>query len=290
MASALQRDAIDEAKAAYLRDGAAVIRGVVSPEWIDRMGQATDRIMARRAGHDINRPGDGRFFAGFFGWLMDEDYKAFLYESGLGEVAARLMDARQVRFFYDQILVKEPGSSKSTPWHQDLPYWPVQGEDIVSIWVPLDPATPANGVVTYVKGSHRWNAFYPSESWVDPSEEAAGGHETPAGELRQESSVPKLTDIRDHPERFEFLTWNVEPGDVLIHHPLTVHGAPGNLSAGSRRRAVATRWFGDDVRWLGSRDNFMRRMHKTDPDFPYPSELKDGDRAIAPIFPLVWEG
>lgn len=278
-------NSIAEAKRAYLRDGAAVLRGVVAPEWIERLQQATDRIMAMRAGHDINRPGDGRFFAGFFSWLADDEYRAFIHESGLAELAARIMDAHEVRFFYDQILVKEPGSSKRTPWHQDLPYWPVRGDQILSIWVAMDAATPENGVVTYVKGSHRWAAFFPREDWNENKEQAA--------DEDVDENYPKgpggatLADIRDHPERYEFLTWNVEPGDVLLHHPLTVHGAPGNLSTSSRRRAVATRWFGDDVRWNGERDNFMARIRKANPDFPYPDMLREGDPVSAPIFPLI---
>jgi ectoine hydroxylase-related dioxygenase (phytanoyl-CoA dioxygenase family) len=281
----IMHDAIEEAREAYQRDGAAVLRGVVGPEWIERIGCATDWIMSGRRGHDINRPDDGRFFAGFFSWLMDGDYRSFIHESGLAEIAGKIMRAGEVRFFYDQILVKEPGSAKRTPWHQDLPYWPVKGDDILSIWVPMDAATPENGVVTYVRGSHRWNAFFPSESWVEDGESRHGSGSGGA----EQGGFATLADIRDHPERYDFLTWNVEPGDVLLHHPLTVHGAPGNLSNGHRRRAVATRWLGDDVRWHGSRENFMRRMYKADPTFPYP-DLADGDPMRAEIFPLIWQG
>lgn len=277
-------DAVEEARLAYERDGAAVLRGVLSADWIERIARATDRILDRRSGTDINKPGDGRFFAGFFPWLEDSDFSALVRESPLGELAGRLMGAREVRFFYDQLLVKEPGSSKRTPWHQDLPYWPVTGSDIISIWVPMDVATPENGVVTYVKGSHLWNAFFPQEKWNEG--DGANGGEGDSDNIEAPNGA-SIADIRDHPERYEFLSWNLAPGDVLIHHPLTVHGAPGNLSSASRRRAVATRWFGDDVRWMGSGDNFMRRLFKMQPDFPFP-DLADGDRPQAPVFPLVW--
>ncbi|WP_197277785.1 phytanoyl-CoA dioxygenase family protein [Novosphingobium sp. KN65.2] len=286
MANSTLQDPIEEARLAYQRDGAAVLRGVVPAEWIERLARATDRILERQSGTDINKPGDGRFFAGFFPWLEDADYAAFVNEGPLGELAGKLMGSRHVRFFYDQLLVKEPGSSKRTPWHQDLPYWPVLGNDIISIWVPMDVATPENGVVTYVRGSHLWDAFFPQEKWNEGSGATAGSAE--AFDVIKAPNGASIADIRDHPESYEFLTWNLEPGDVLIHHPLTVHGAPGNLSSTSRRRAVATRWFGDDVRWMGSGDNFMRRLHKMQPDFPFP-ELADGARPVAPVFPLVWQ-
>ena len=70
------------------------------------------------------------------------------------------MRSATVNLLYDQLFVKEPGSSERTPWHQDLPYWPVEGDQILSIWVPFDAATPDNGVVTYVKGSHLWGQKY----------------------------------------------------------------------------------------------------------------------------------
>ena len=47
--------------------------------------------------------------------------------------------------------------------------------------------------------------------------------------------------------KFELLTWDMEPGDCLVHHSFAVHGAPGISTQSGRRRAYATRWFGEDV-------------------------------------------
>jgi hypothetical protein len=49
--------------------------------------------------------------------------------------------------------------------------------------------------------------------------------------------------------KFELLTWDMEPGDCLVHHSFAVHGAPGISTQSERRRAYATRWFGEDVRF-----------------------------------------
>ena len=35
-----------------------------------------------------------------------------------------MMGCRRVNFFFDQLIVKEPGTAQRTPWHQDLPYGP----------------------------------------------------------------------------------------------------------------------------------------------------------------------
>ena len=75
------------------------------------------------------------------------------------EESARVMGASKVNFFYDQLLVKEPGTRERTPWHHDQPYYPIDGEQIVSLWLPLDPVDRAT-CVEYVKGSHRWGRWF----------------------------------------------------------------------------------------------------------------------------------
>lgn len=285
---------LDRAIREYDENGATVLRGVVPPEWVARLADSIDGVLeAENAGREMSREGEGRFFGGMYNTLTDPGLRAFVLESGLGEVAGRLMQSREVRFFYDQLLVKEPGTAKVTPWHQDLPYWPTKGEDVISLWVPVDPATPETGVVTYVKGSHRWNMFAPMHDWSDREDldgDVLGDEVDDAGRPLARNAVNGATiaDIRDHPEKYEFLEYSVEPGDVLIHHAQTIHGAPGNLSSTTRRRALATRWFGDNVTWDDSRPHFMRIFRKMAEGFPYP-QLETGDPIVDPLFPLVWK-
>ena len=59
------------------------------------------------------------------------------------------------RIFHDHVLVKEPGTSVVTPWHQDQPYYFVDGRQSVSFWLPLDPVA-RDISIEYVVGSHRW--------------------------------------------------------------------------------------------------------------------------------------
>ncbi len=74
------------------------------------------------------------------------------------------MQCQKVRLFGDAVFIKEPGSEAPTPWHRDWSYWSFDGERLYSVWIPLDEATEQNGVVRYVKGSHRWNRrFLPAE-------------------------------------------------------------------------------------------------------------------------------
>lgn len=291
-----EQSKIDDARREYDRDGAAVLRGVVNDRWVQRLREGTERLMSQVGTQgDLNRPGEGRFFNDVFASLHISEYRDFIFESGIAEIAAKMMRSKQVRFFYDQPLIKEPGTPKPTPWHQDSAYWPCDGWQVMSIWVPLDPATPESGVVSYVKGSHRWNAYYPLENWsdVDSSDgfaERIEGDRDISENPGPDATVEQprtLADIRDHPERYDFTNWNVDPGDVLIHHMHTIHGAPGNRSQTQRRRAVAFRFFGDDARWDDTRPHFLRLVRRLAPDFPYP-DLRNGDPMDTPIFPVVW--
>jgi len=49
---------------------------------------------------------------------------------------------------------------------------------------------------------------------------------------RQYENVPE-EEIES--EKWEILAWSCEPGDVIAFQGLTLHGAPGNLTFGTRR-------------------------------------------------------
>ncbi len=257
-------------------DGATVVRGVVPIEWIERMRAAIDRELAgaspTAAEYGLEA---GRFYGDFFLWLRNADFRDFAFLSPLPSLAAGAMNTEVVNLFYDQLFVKEPGSVERTPWHQDLPYWPVSGDQVVSIWVPFDAATPENGVVSYVKGSHRWGKTYRPQAF---DERNAGAFAA--------SPYDSMPDIDAEPGRFELLSWSLEPGDVLIHKGLTIHGAPGNRTTDRRRRALAVRYTGDDARYSPRPGTFMD-MASVRNHVPAPRIAKGG-RLADPLFPKVW--
>lgn len=70
-----------------------------------------------------------------------------------------LYRGKQVQLFYDQLFVKEPGTRKSTPWHNDHSYWQLKGNQVISLWLALD-RVPKSSCVQYVKGSHKWQLLH----------------------------------------------------------------------------------------------------------------------------------
>jgi ectoine hydroxylase-related dioxygenase (phytanoyl-CoA dioxygenase family) len=265
--------------AAYERDGAVIIRNAISPEWIETMRQAVDHVLAspgERSTENVAPGQSGRFYGDTFVWLNQPRFGDFILSSPLAELAARMMRARKVNFFYDQLLVKEPRTAGRTPWHQDLPYWPISGWQIASIWVPFDRATPETGVVTYVKGSHLWGKMFEPRRF---------GPGSPEKRRDSGTALEEAPDIDSHPWDFEFVTGVLEPGDVFVHHARTLHGAPGNSSGSMRRRALATRWAGDDVVWDDRPGTFMRLEKYT--GLRKDVSLKDGEPLGGKLFPTV---
>jgi ectoine hydroxylase-related dioxygenase (phytanoyl-CoA dioxygenase family) len=148
-----------------------------------------------------------------------------------------------LNFFYDQMLVKEPGTREGTPWRQDQPYWAVSGFQVCSLWLPLDPVSEEVGV-EYVCESHLWPEFSPYH-FAD-------------GTLYEGTGLPLLPDIDAERDRHRISRFAMEPGDVLVFQAMIVHGSPGNTSA-NRRRALATRWTGATLATVVARERSRSR-------------------------------
>ena len=84
---------------------------------------------------------------------------ALVAGSPAAEIAARLMGVPDVRYFYDQLFIKEPGTQAPTDWHHGLPFWPFKGNHIASVWIALTPVNQENSGLVYVAGSHNWGTL-----------------------------------------------------------------------------------------------------------------------------------
>ncbi len=230
----------DEQRARFDADGAVLIPKAIDPSWIDPLLAVAERELAEpsRWVTDSN-PGQAtdRLFTTRYLWPTDETIRSFALSSGIGAIVADLLGSASARLYFDHTLVKEPGTTAPTPWHQDIPYWPFLGRQIASAWVALTPATVNESSLEFVRGSHRWDAYYAPESFTDSSIEWASDFE---GER-----VPDIDTARCD---YDIIGFDVEPGDAIVFSSWILHGAPGN--SGDRRRvAVSTRWLGDDAVW-----------------------------------------
>jgi len=257
----------------YKEDGAVCLRGMFDRAWIERLSEAVERAMRNpgRRAREATRPGNpGRFHSNVFMWRWDSDFRALALESPAAEIAGRLMEVKKTRFFYDQLFVKEPETREITHWHHDLPYWPMRGEQIASLWLPLTPVNRELSGIEYIAGSHRWNKFY----------RATTPDEDPAFTNLELEVCPNFSERRED-ANLRFLCWELAPGDLVVHHPLTVHGAGGNRSSTQRRIAISIRYMGDDVVW----DRRPATMQVPgDPGSPSGTPVAQDE-----LFPVVWE-
>ena len=262
----------DDQVAAYDRDGAILLQSVFDIEWIEVLREAVEQDKAQpgpMVRHNTPTGNTGEFFVDFQLWQRWDGAKRFALEGPGGAIAARMMDAETVTYYHDHLLVKEPGTQEKTPWHHDQPYYPIEGWQVGSIWLPLDQV-PEAVCVDYIAGSHKWG------SWFAPQFFKSGNPDLETQDPRFEL-IPDFEAQRDD---LNLLSWDLEPGDCIFFHGLVVHSASGNPSPQKRRRAYSTRWLGEDTR-------FGMRMGQTSPPLEGHG-LVPGDPMTCATFPKVW--
>jgi ectoine hydroxylase-related dioxygenase (phytanoyl-CoA dioxygenase family) len=231
----------------FQRDGAVLVKGLWK-DWVEPLRAGIERNMTEPGpyGAENLKPGEGgRFFDDYCNWTRIPEFEKVIKGSDVAQVAAKLMGSQRVQMFHDHVLVKEPGTSKPTPWHQDGPYYFVQGRQTVSFWSPMDPVKEAS--LRCVAGSHRW------EKEVLPTRWLAETSFYPDSDRYMPVPDPDAEGMR-------VLEWHMEPGDAVAFDYRTLHGARGNTTA-SRRRAFSLRLLGDDAR-------YVTQPGRTSPPFP----------------------
>lgn len=250
----------------FAADGAVCVRGAFGPEEVALATEAIEATLAdlsptakRASDRD-----DGAFVEDFCRWSEIPAIEALARTSAAPAIAAELVGATTVRLFHDHVLVKEAGTRQRTPWHQDLPYYNVDGRQLVSMWMPVDPVPRASSLEV-VAGSHL-GPWYMPRTFLD-------------GEARwfPEGTLAELPAIADD----QVLAWDLAPGDAVFFHMLCLHGAAGFPGPG-RRRVLSLRFLGDDA-------VHAPRPWATSPPFPgLADELPAGAPMDHPLFPVVW--
>src|SRR5215207_1863073 len=256
----------------FQRDGACVIRGLLTGSELGRLAQGVEQNLAapsERAVEGGGETGSGRFFEDFRNWTRIPAYEQVIRGSRIGEIAGWLTGSRQVRLHHDHLLVKDPGTTIRTPWHQDQPFYDIDGSDTVSLWIPLDPV-PRESTLEFVARSHASGTWYMPRSFFD---------DRPL--VFDDGTFGEVPDVEADRSAFEILGWPLEPGDAVAFNMLTLHAAAGSRR---RRRAYSVRLVGDDVRRA-------TRPHATSPPFPeLEGVLRGGDALDHPLFPRLWPG
>jgi len=251
----------------FQNQGVVVLRGVFK-DWLTTLNRGADDNINRPSARAITHQSDshkGRFFEDFCNWQNIAEYQEFVEQSPMAEIAAQLMQSQQVQFFHDHYLDKEASSGVATPWHQDMPYYFVEGMQNVSFWIPLD-AREKQFSLKSVAGSHLWPKLVMPTKWANN-----------AKFYPDSSEFMNMPDIDSGD--YDIRSWAIEPGDVVAFNFRTVHGANAN-TIDTKSRTISFRLIGDDARYIA-------RPGKTSPNFPTINQ-NNGERLREDWFPVIY--
>jgi len=114
---------------------------------------------------------------------------------------------------------KPPGTHHVTPPHQDNYYFCLQPANVLTIWMALDLVDAENGCLRYVDGSHTRGYRKHAKSQI----------------LGFSQGINDFTTDDFNREVAAVL----QPGDVVVHHGMTIHRADADLSQTRHRRSFA---------------------------------------------------
>ena len=161
-------------------------------------------------------------------WRIMPGFHDLLWNPAFTIPAAQLLGG-PVRFWHDQLFCKPAHHGGVVAWHQDYSYWTrTQPLAHLTCWIGLDDATPDNGCLHYIAGSHLW-----------PDLPITGL----AGDMDAIQSV--LSD--EQRAQFRPRAIELKKGEAAIHHPRMIHGSFANGSD-RQRRATVINVFRDGVR------------------------------------------
>lgn len=247
----------------YQREGAVCLRQVFDPEWIEMLRPIGKRISVDSEDFGLLPAMPGRYMS-----RTVAEFRSFIFDSPMAEVAGQVIGSEKVRFFFDEIFAKPPRSESKTIWHVDRMGWPVTGMMVPSLWVPLGPVKAENSL-EFIVGSHTQDVPY----WLfSPNARQM---------IKPDERVPHPDEakLRANPDN-EFKSYDLEAGDMLVVHPWTLHYSSGN-TADDWRIAISTRIFGDDIRWQPRPDCVNLAGVSFD-------EMIEGEAPAGPLFPVLW--
>lgn len=255
----------DEQIRRYREDGFLVIEDFLDEheleDWRTQVDEAVEQRLAA-GGFLQNQDDPDSYYAQVFVQCLKladthAGVRRLMLDPRLGRLAGRLAGVEGIRIWHDQALIKPPFGNP-TAWHLDNPYWSFTSPDAISLWVALDDATPHNGCLYYLPGTHRM-----------------------AG--RENASIqPDLSSLfRAYPawREIEPVAAGCRAGSAVLHNGLVAHGAGANMT-NKPRRAMTCAYMPDGSVFNGTQNvlptEVFERLSLGDP--------LDDDA----INPLIW--
>ena len=162
-------------------------------EFVEKTGKSPEHF-------DVPHFEDTRLFT----WLFD-DSVLDIVESLIGP---------DIALWSSHFIAKPPGVGKRVPWHEDSAYWGqvLDPMEVVTVWLAIDPSTPANGCMKVIPGTHH-NGY----SQYEPVKDA-------------DKQVFPTEIKKDSFDESKAVNCVLQPNHCSIHHAKTIHGSEANTS------------------------------------------------------------
>jgi len=135
------------------------------------------------------------------------------------------------------LFIKAPRSTSYISWHQDLTYWGLDADRVVTAWLALSPSTRESGCMRVVPKSHMTDVV-PHVDTFDADNLLSRGQEI-------------AVDVDEN----DAVDLSLQPGQASLHHVKIFHGSAPNRSD-DRRIGFAMRFLPPDMRQVkGGQDS-----------------------------------
>ena len=252
----------DEEISFFRTNGFIKLKKVFSPGAVLKLRSELIKLLKKEFDLDPDKEAHDRFLSLEMIWPNNSLLRAYVLSPRLGQISADLLEVPAVRLYHDNVLAKQAGCGR-TPWHFDDHHFPLDTNDVVTAWAPVQPIPLEMGPLSFA---------YPLN--VHEIVNAVTFEKTGTNYDRGVSDIFAKNGVTVNETPFEL-------GEVSFHHNLNFHTASRNRTTRSRI-ALANTYYRDGARVVKSPTMVSGDWQKFMPD------VKPGEVATSPLNPICW--
>ena len=246
----------------FQKNGYIKLKNVFSAGALMKLRRELIRLLQAEFGVDPDEGARDRFLSLEMIWLDNPLLKAYVLSPRLAKISAQLIQADAVRLYHDNVLAKQPECGR-TPWHFDDHHFPLDTNNVVTAWAPVQAIPLAMGPLAFA---------YPLD--VHRLVNAVTFEKSGTGYDRGVAEVFARNNVAVDETPFDL-------GEVSFHHNLSFHTAARNLTDRSRI-VLANTYYADGARIVDSPTMVSGDWQKFMPG------VGPGDVAASPLNPICW--